>query len=248
MGAVFVGVVAGQSMAGLQLPIDAMFASWGFAVVFIGDAARNRGRYVDTLKERARLAEETREEDAAAAWPKSASASRATSTTSWDTPFATITVQAAAGSRVFETDPERDVRPWRPFARRATRTSRPRQHPQSVRPGDEEAPLDPAPGVADFRALLSAPATAGIEVKAAVEGEPYELPSAVDIAAYRILQESLTNVVRHANASRAAIALRYEPAFLEVEVLDNGVAPAHSPERSRTGLAAWSFSRRDVTA
>jgi signal transduction histidine kinase len=76
--------------------------------------------------------------------------------------------------------------------------------------------------------LLRAPATAGIDVKTEIEGQPYALPGPVDVAAYRIAQESLTNVMRHAKASCAEVALRYQPEFVELEVRDDGPGPVRT--------------------
>jgi signal transduction histidine kinase len=96
-----------------------------------------------------------------------------------------------------------------------------------LRQGDGgRAPLAPAPGLAELDALLAQAAGAGIEVKVAVEGEPRRLPSAVDLACYRVVQESLTNVVRHAGASQAEITVTHLDDRVVVEVLDDGAAPA----------------------
>jgi signal transduction histidine kinase len=55
-----------------------------------------------------------------------------------------------------------------------------------------------------------------------VEGEPIALPRALDLSAYRIVQEGLTNTLKHARASRADVTIRYEPAELQIEVRDDG--------------------------
>jgi len=63
---------------------------------------------------------------------------------------------------------------------------------------------------------------AGLPVEVAVEGSPTELPSSVDLSAYRIVQEALTNSLKHAGASRAKVSIRYGPHSLELEVTDDG--------------------------
>ena len=70
-----------------------------------------------------------------------------------------------------------------------------------------EAPLSPAPGLDELDALVAQAAGAGVEVQVSLEGRPRRLPAAVDLAAYRVVQESLTNVVRHAAASRAEVTV-----------------------------------------
>ncbi|HEX6526451.1 MAG TPA: sensor histidine kinase [Streptosporangiaceae bacterium] len=93
----------------------------------------------------------------------------------------------------------------------------------SVRPGSGSA--DPT-GLDRLPALRDAVSAAGTTVTVKVEGEPVQLSAAADHAAYRILQESLTNVLRHAGpGATATIFLRYEPGRLALTVTDNGTSP-----------------------
>jgi signal transduction histidine kinase len=85
------------------------------------------------------------------------------------------------------------------------------------------------PGLGQLEGLVAAMAERGLPVELVVGGRPAGLPAAVDLAAYRIVQESLTNVVRHAGASRATVRVEYEPDRVVVEVTDDG----------RTRGAAW---------
>jgi signal transduction histidine kinase len=85
-----------------------------------------------------------------------------------------------------------------------------------------EAPLAPAPGLAQLRELVEAAARAGVQVDVSVSGATRTLPAMVDLAAYRIIQESLTNVVRHADANRALVSIGYEAAAVVVRVEDDG--------------------------
>ena len=86
------------------------------------------------------------------------------------------------------------------------------------------APLSPAPGLGELDALVAQAAGAGLEVQVSLKGEPRRLPPAVDLACYRVVQESLTNVVRHARASRAEITVRHADGRVAVEVTDDGRA------------------------
>jgi signal transduction histidine kinase len=92
-------------------------------------------------------------------------------------------------------------------------------------PGDELT-LSPQPSVAQLEPLLAQTRAAGLQVELRVEGEPRRLAPGLDLAAYRIVQEALTNTRKHARASRAEVALRYAPSALEVEVIDDGSGSA----------------------
>jgi signal transduction histidine kinase len=82
--------------------------------------------------------------------------------------------------------------------------------------------LGPQPGLDDLAPLLTEVGRAGLRVELHVEGERYPLPRAVDLSAYRIVQEGLTNALKHAQASRADVTVRYGPEELELEVRDDG--------------------------
>jgi signal transduction histidine kinase len=98
----------------------------------------------------------------------------------------------------------------------------------AMRSDGEDAELAPQPGLDQVDALIAEVRRAGLPVQLQVEGEPYALPRGIDISAYRILQEGLTNALKHAHASRADVALRYDADQLRIEVRDDGegVAPA----------------------
>jgi signal transduction histidine kinase len=78
------------------------------------------------------------------------------------------------------------------------------------------------PGLADLDALLAEVAKAGLGVRLRVEGTPWQLPAGVDLSAYRIVQEALTNVVKHAGSARAQVVVGYGDQDLTVEVTDDG--------------------------
>ncbi|HEX3977884.1 MAG TPA: histidine kinase [Solirubrobacteraceae bacterium] len=82
--------------------------------------------------------------------------------------------------------------------------------------------LEPQPGVRDLPTLIERTRQAGLEATLTVDGAARELPAAVDLSVYRIVQEALTNVIRHAHAQQATVTLGYTPAALEVTVLDDG--------------------------
>src|SRR5205814_8550160 len=82
---------------------------------------------------------------------------------------------------------------------------------------DDQAPRTPAPSLARLEGLKSQAGAAGLELKTLIEGVPRPLPAAVDAAAFRIVQEALTNTVRHANATAVTVRLKYGQDDLQVE-------------------------------
>jgi signal transduction histidine kinase len=94
-----------------------------------------------------------------------------------------------------------------------------------LRQGDEAPPRAPASGLAQLDSLLAGAGATGLEVRTRVEGLPRPLPAGTDLAAFRIVQESLTNVTRHAGPASATVLVRYGPDDLTVRVDDDGRGP-----------------------
>jgi signal transduction histidine kinase len=93
-----------------------------------------------------------------------------------------------------------------------------------LRQVDEKPPRFPSPSLRRLDDLLANAASAGLQVRKHVTGEPRQLPAAVDAAAFRIVQEALTNVTRHAGAATATITIDYGPRVLSVVIEDDGNA------------------------
>jgi signal transduction histidine kinase len=85
-----------------------------------------------------------------------------------------------------------------------------------------DAPLAPQPTLGDVDTLLKPARDAGLEATMRRTGEPRALPAAVELSAYRIIQEAITNVLKHANASRVEVAVDYGPSALSLTISDNG--------------------------
>jgi signal transduction histidine kinase len=92
----------------------------------------------------------------------------------------------------------------------------------AMRSDGDEAALAPQPGLAGLGGLAEEVGQAGLPVRVHVDGEPYPLPHGLDVSAYRIVQEGLTNALRHAGASRADVEVRYGSEELSLEVRDDG--------------------------
>jgi signal transduction histidine kinase len=195
-----------------------------FAVAWVvGDRIGARRTYLGELEQRAVMHEREREEHArrAAAEEQARIARELHDIIAHN--VSVMTVQAAAAGDAFETQPGR--------AREALgsieSTGREalaelRRLLGSVRPGDGPGAFAPQPGLARLDELIEQVRSTGLTVELTVEGSPRELPPSVDLSAYRIVQEALTNTLKHADASHATVLVRYGPGTLDVEVVDDG--------------------------
>ncbi|MFJ9620136.1 sensor histidine kinase [Streptomyces noursei] len=146
-----------------------------------------------------------------------------------------INVQAGVGLALLDSDPEQ--------ARTALSTIKAaskealgevRQVLDTLRtPGD--APRAPAPGLDRLPELTEQARGAGLAVDVTTEGTPAALPPGTDLAAFRIVQEALTNIVRHSGSRTARVRLRYAPGALEIRVDDDGPATAGTKELTGGG-------------
>lgn len=103
---------------------------------------------------------------------------------------------------------------------------------------DESAPLSPQPGLADLPALLESVRAAGVRATLEVHGDPLAVGEGVELAAYRVVQESLTNVAKHAASGTARVLVRWSGSGLEVEVTDDGGTSAGLVPGTGYGLVA----------
>jgi signal transduction histidine kinase len=104
----------------------------------------------------------------------------------------------------------------------------------------EQPPRAPTAGLARLDELVSRAAAAGVDVSLEVHGQQAPLPASVDLAAFRIVQESLTNIVRHASAGTATVELAYGPGELTVQIEDDGqgrTAPVDTGTANGNGIA-----------
>ncbi|MGI5192414.1 sensor histidine kinase [Streptomyces sp. CA-288835] len=148
-----------------------------------------------------------------------------------------INVQAGTGLALLDSDPEQ--------ARTALTTIKAaskealgevRQVLDTLRtPGD--APRTPAPGLSRLPELVEQAASAGLTVGVETEGKRRALPPGADLAAFRIVQEALTNVVRHSGSRHARVLLRYENDALKLRIDDDGPATGADAGGSGNGLA-----------
>jgi signal transduction histidine kinase len=149
-----------------------------------------------------------------------------------------IAVQAGAGDVLLDEHPERARESLHAIERGAREALvELRRLLGLLRTSDSEV-LPPEPGLAELEALVSRVREAGLSVESSVEGEPRPLTRTADLAAYRIVQEALTNALKHAGPCRVTVRLRYGQDALEVEVTDDGRGP---------GAADTGFGLRGIT-
>jgi signal transduction histidine kinase len=139
-----------------------------------------------------------------------------------------ITMQAGAAARVLDTRPDRAREAMRAVEETGRQTLTGLRRMLGALRGTEpgtpavEAPLHPAPGLADVDELAAATTAAGVGVNVCWRGRRRPLPPEVDLSAYRIIQESLANVVRHADARSCEVSVDYREAEVAIEVTDPG--------------------------
>jgi signal transduction histidine kinase len=152
--------------------------------------------------------------------------------------MATINVQAGVAAHVLSTRPEAAAESLQAIKTASKEGLRELRAILNVlRQADEADPTQPVPRTAELETLIAGARQAGLATTFTVTGAPVSLPAAVDLAAYRIVQESLTNAIRHAGPATASVSLSYHDGELRIDVTDTGHGqPADGAGRS--GAAA----------
>jgi signal transduction histidine kinase len=135
-----------------------------------------------------------------------------------------VVIQAAGARRVFDARPEvaRDALASIESTGREALSEMERMLGVLRAADTDDGAPGPQPGLGQVDSLAAHVSEAGIPVQVIVEGDRQDIPASVDLSAYRIVQESLTNCLKHSGASRATVLVRYRPEDLEVEVVDDG--------------------------
>jgi signal transduction histidine kinase len=208
-----------------------LYGSWLLAAGFFGDAARSRREYLQGLEARNRQLLETQAEEARRQLAEERLRIARDVHDVVAHSLASINIQAGAGLHVADRHPEQAVDALAAIKHASSDALRElRTTLDLLRTGGDDgtagsaapAPRAPQPSVRRLDALVARAEQAGLHVDVTVHGTPTLLPQAVDAAAYRIVQEALTNTMRHAGASRAWVSLAYSPADLAIEVCDDG--------------------------
>jgi len=133
-----------------------------------------------------------------------------------------IVLQAGGARSVLATDPERARTALRQVEETGRQTLTEMRHLVGILREDEYEARQPLPRLERLPVLVDEARAAGLTVALAVEGSPVELPAGLELAAYRLIEEALTNVRKHAPTSHAQVLLSYEPDRLRIEVSDDG--------------------------
>ncbi len=226
-------VAAGSDATSVLPPLLIVGAGW-----VVGDNLHTRRAYLRELEAKAVRLEREREEEArrAAARERARIARELHDVISHN--VSVMVVQASAGADVF------DARPHRARAALSAIEATGREALGELRrllgviraEEDPDAALSPQPGLERLGGLLAQVRAAGLRVDLTVEGERVPLPAGMDLAAYRIVQEALTNTLKHAGASEAGVRVRYGDGELAVDVLDDGGAPGNGMSGGGRGL------------
>lgn len=147
-----------------------------------------------------------------------------------------IALQAGVGAHVIDADPAEAKASLLSVAETSrSALTEVRRILGALRGQDDPATYHPPPGLDALAALAAELTAAGLPVEVHVDGTRNGIPAALDLTAYRLVQESLTNVVRHAGPARAEVTVRYEPGALFVEVVDDGQGPPLTTEGAPPG-------------
>lgn len=234
LGLLLAFIVLGQALdPDVDRPTDTLGAL-PFAVLLLllpwlgGMYIRTRRLYVAELHARAERAEAEREQRARAAVAAEQARIARELHDAVAHAISVMVVQAEAAEEMLGHDPERARLPIQRIQSVGRSGLDEMRRLLGVLRRDEAAALAPQPGLSGIGALADEIRAVGLSVDVAVEGVPRALPTGVEISAYRIVQEALTNALKHARASRVVVRIAYGNR-LELDVVDDGVGAGASP-------------------
>lgn len=242
-GLVPVAILLGLMLSPTGQPLFALILEklfqLGFALA-VGEAVRSRGEYVDAVRDRAEQSARERELEARRRLGEERVRIARDVHDVVAHSIATISTQAAVGMHVGREEPERALEALESIKQVSNRALQDLRHALgTLRDPADEDPARPTPSMHDVPQLVDQARAAGVGVELRMEGAPAELPAALQVAVYRIVQEGLTNVMRHAGGARATVHVRVTAEEVIVEVRDDGSgAPtASSDAGTNSGLA-----------
>ncbi len=215
-----------------------MFGGSSLVAWVLGDSMRHRRGYYLALEDRARRLEAERDAQAKVA----AAAERARIARELHDVIAhnvsVMVVQADGARYVLRADPDRAEAAVAAVSQTGRQAlAEMRRLLGVLRSGDQGADLAPVPGLDQLRELLDQARSAGLSVGFTLEGVPRPLPTGAELAAYRVVQESLTNTRKHGGLAAAAqVTLRYQAEALTVQVADDGLGAAAVSDGAGHGL------------
>jgi signal transduction histidine kinase len=236
-----------RRLAGIAIPLLTVFTIMGvifteevsagdvvptlvllITVFMAGEAVRTRHAYAQTLEERAALLERERDEKAR----RAVDAERQRIARELHDVIAhnvsVMVVQAGAGRRIAEERPHESAQLLHSIETTGRQALSEMRRLLGVlrQDGGAESEREPQPGLAGLERLLEQVRETGLHVELAVEGDPRPLAPGVDLSAYRIVQEALTNTLRHAGPATTRVRVCYMDDMLEIRVSDDGRGPS----------------------
>ncbi|MCW2912098.1 MAG: Signal transduction histidine kinase [Actinomycetia bacterium] len=205
----------------------------------VGEAVRSRRAYVTAIEERALRAERTREEEAGRRVMEERLRIARELHDVLAHHIALINVQAGVAAHVMETEPvqAREALTHIRVAGRAALDELRTTVGLLRQPNSPEGlATDPAPGFDRLPKLIASFEASGLLVEQHVEGKARELPATVDLTAYRVVQEALTNVSKHSGGASAVLHIGYGPGELRLEVTDDGIGCDGAADGTGHGL------------
>ena len=245
-------VSAGLTMAvqiAVSLPGYGTTTFWADAVRIVsmvavaaalGDATRNRRAYIAEVEERAAEAERSREDETRRRVDEQRLRIARELHDITAHSLSIIAVQSGAAAHVIDSNPAEARRSLDAIRRTSKAALEELRAMLGVLRSAEEAsdaPLAPSPGLAGLVELARPLAEAGVDVVLAVDDDLGDVPAVVEASAYRIVQEALTNVVRHAGPCAATVTVHRDGDALAVEITDTGRGPAEAGFAAGHGLA-----------
>jgi signal transduction histidine kinase len=248
------GAVAAAGIGGARLlftdqtlgEVAGKALGWIGAALFLGWAVANRRAFVAEIRDRAESAERTREHQARSR----VDAERLRIARELHDVLAhgisTINVQAGVASHLIERQPERAGEALVTIKRLSKEALvELREILNVLRAVDAPDSRQPAAGLALLDTLIERVRTSGLDVRMSVQGQARALPITVDLAAYRIIQEALTNVIRHAGGATTSLELRYADQALMIDVRnDPDRAPSTNGSAGGTGYGLIGMRER----
>jgi len=207
------------------------------AAFFFGTTMRSRRLYQEQLEERAAIVAREHEEAAARAVTDERLRIAQELHDVVAHSMGVIAVQAGVGAHVIDTDPREAKRSLDAISVTSRTTlAEIRRLLGVLRADGDSAEYAPAPGLADLGRLVAEIGAAGLPVDVVTLGTPEPIPPGIDLTAYRIVQEALTNVLKHAGPARAEVTVGYEPDVLTLRITDDGRGPGGRTAEGGHGL------------
>src|SRR4051794_23874388 len=200
-----------------------LVAAWG-----VGDNVRRRHAYLTRVRAReAAIEEEQRERAQVAVADERARIARELHDVISHN-VSVMVLQAAAGADVFATHPERSREALGSIETAGREALAELRRLLSVveAPAGDGAALAPPPGLSRLPELVERVRATGLDVSLTVTGNGHALPAGIDFSAYRIVQEALTNTLKHGHAAAARVELRFDEHMLDLEIVDDGTTAA----------------------